>query len=99
VHTSSKGHSKANRPYGYRIREGVPWVSPSENRKDKLADDLARFYRYKHIPFDKARHRRMEQLPFIPQESEIDQLISSMGKKMATFLQLLKETGIRAGEA
>jgi hypothetical protein len=27
----------------------------SENRKDKLADDLARFYRYRHIPFDKPR--------------------------------------------
>lgn len=71
----------------------------SENRKEKLTDDLARFYRYKHIPFDRPKHRRIEKLPFIPLESEIDQLISGVGKKTATFLQLLKETGVRPGEA
>jgi integrase len=32
-------------------------------------------------------------------ETEIDALISGCGKKTATFLQLLKETGIRPGEA
>jgi hypothetical protein len=53
----------------------------SENRKEKLSDDLARFYRFKRIPFDKPRYRRIEKLPFIPLESEIDQLISSMSKE------------------
>lgn len=38
-------------------------------------------------------------LPFIPKEHEIDALIAGCGKKTATFLQLLKETGMRAGEA
>lgn len=38
-------------------------------------------------------------LPFIPTEQEIDSLISACGKKTATFLQLLKETAMRAGEA
>jgi len=37
-------------------------------------------------------------LPFIPLEREIDDLIAGSGKKPATFLQLLKETGMRAGE-
>jgi len=32
-------------------------------------------------------------------ESEVDQLISGVGKKTAVYLQLLKETGARAGEA
>lgn len=36
--------------------------------------------------------------PFIPLESEIDQLIAGCGKKTATFLQTLKETGARCGE-
>jgi integrase len=71
----------------------------SENRKEKLTDDLARFYRYKQIPFDRPRYRRIEKLPFIPLESEIDQLIAGLGRKTATFLQLLKETGMRLGEA
>jgi integrase len=71
----------------------------SDNRKEKLTDDLARFYRYKQITFDKPRYRRIEKLPFIPLESEIDQLIAGLGRKTATFLQLLKETGMRPGEA
>ena len=70
-----------------------------ENRKEKLTDDLARFYRYKQIAFDRTRYRRIEKLPFIPLESEVDQLIAGIGKKTATFLQLLKETGMRPGEA
>ncbi|HML01891.1 MAG TPA: site-specific integrase [Candidatus Bathyarchaeia archaeon] len=32
-------------------------------------------------------------------ESEVDQLIGGCNKRMATFLQLLKETGARCGEA
>ena len=36
--------------------------------------------------------------PFIPLESELDQLIASFGKRTATFLQVLKDTGARAGE-
>jgi len=71
----------------------------SENRKEKLTDDLARFYRYKQIAFDRPRYRRIEKLPFIPLESEVDQLIAGLGNKTATFLQLLKETGMRPGEA
>jgi len=36
--------------------------------------------------------------PFIPLETEIDQLISGCGKKTATLLQTLKDTGARIGE-
>lgn len=61
----------------------------SENRKKKLCDDLTGFYRYKHTHFDRPRYRRVEKLPFIPLQSEIDQLISGVGKKTAMFLQLL----------
>ena len=70
----------------------------SEARKAKLVEDLARFYSWKHIQFDKPNYRRIERLPFVPLEAEIDQLISAAGRKTGTFLQLLKETGIRPGE-
>lgn len=42
---------------------------------------------------------RTKQLPFIPLEKEIDELIAGCGKKVAVSLQLLKETGMRIGEA
>ncbi len=45
------------------------------------------------------KHRQLRTLPFIPLESELDQLISGANKKTATFLQLLKETAMRSGEA
>jgi hypothetical protein len=38
------------------------------------------------------------EIPFIPIEQELDQLITAAGKKVAVFLQLLKETGARCGE-
>jgi len=39
------------------------------------------------------------ELPFIPTEAEIDQLIAACGKKLSALLQLIKETGVRIGEA
>ena len=38
-------------------------------------------------------------LPFIPTETEINQLVAACSRKTGTFVQLLKETGMRAGEA
>jgi len=71
----------------------------SEARKAILVQHMARFYTYKRIPFDKPHYVPVDTLPFIPMESEVDQLISGVGKKTAVYLQLLKETGARAGEA
>jgi integrase len=71
----------------------------SDSRKEKIYVDLARFYKFKGIRFQIPRYHRVDTLPFVPLEKEVDQLISACGKKMATFLQFLKETGIRPREA
>jgi integrase len=47
----------------------------------------------------KPRYKPIEKIPFIPTEKEIDELISGFSKQLATFLQVLKETGARRGEA
>jgi len=44
-------------------------------------------------------YKRVRKLPFIPNEGELDQLIAGSSRRMATFLQMLKETGMRSGEA
>jgi integrase len=49
--------------------------------------------------WDPPRYRAIEKLPFIPTEGEIDYLIAACGTKTSTFVQLLKETGARCGEA
>jgi len=51
------------------------------------------------IPFKPPRYQPQEKIPFIPTEKEIDDLIAGCAKKKATLLQLLKETGMRIGEA
>jgi len=43
--------------------------------------------------------REVEKLPFIPTEKELDDLIATCTRKISVLLQLLKETGMRAGEA
>ena len=58
----------------------------SENRKTKLLEDVSRFYAYLKIPFSRPRYKRIETLPFIPLEGEIDQLIAGVGQKSAAFL-------------
>lgn len=52
------------------------------------------------ISWNPPRYRQEETLPFIPDESELNALIyASRSKRMAAFLQLLKETWVDPGEA
>lgn len=73
-------------------------IHVSEVRKENLSDFLENFYKWKGMEFHKPRYKRVNKLPFIPTENEIDQLIGGVGRKTAAYLQLLKETGVRAGE-
>jgi len=71
----------------------------SEGRKEVLVTAYRLFCKQFGIPFTPPRYQRVETLPFIPLEAEVDQLIAGMGKRHAAYLQFLKETGARAGEA
>jgi len=44
-------------------------------------------------------YKPVPQIPFIPTEAELDALIAGAGRKLSAYLQLLKETGMRSGEA
>jgi integrase len=70
----------------------------SEARKQKIAYDFLRFCKFKGLNWVPPKYKPTEVAPFIPTEEEITQLISGMSHRMAAFLQLLKETGVRAGE-
>jgi integrase len=50
------------------------------------------------LKWTKPKYKQQIKLPFIPTEQEIDSLIAASDKKLATLLQLLKETGCRVGE-
>jgi integrase len=52
-----------------------------------------------NIQWTRPRFIPESRFPFIPTETEIDELIASCGNRTATLLQTLKETGIRISEA
>lgn len=66
---------------------------------DLYQETLDEFASINEIPWNPPKYKPKRQLPFIPLESEIDSLIARAGKKLATSLQLIKETGMRIGEA
>jgi integrase len=58
-----------------------------------------KFAELNNITWKPPKYRIDEKLPFLPTEGELDALISSSGKKLSNLLLLLKETGLRLGEA
>jgi len=70
-----------------------------EGRKANAVDAYTSFLKMSGGKWEPPRYQGIRKIPFIPTETEVDQLIAACSKRMATFLQLLKETGIRCGEA
>ena len=64
----------------------------SENRKYKIIGDLDRLYRQLGIKWERPLTRRVETLPFIPTEEEINQLTGGLGPKLTAFMMLVKDT-------
>jgi integrase len=71
----------------------------SQNRRRNVINAYTSFLKANGLQWDKPKCRVTQKFPFIPTEQEIDALICGTGKKISTFLQLLKETAMRSGEA
>jgi integrase len=71
----------------------------SENRKRNLINAYTLFLKIQGLQWEKPKCKTVRPFPFIPKETEIDALIAGCGKKLSAFLQLLKETAMRCGEA
>jgi integrase len=81
------------------IKEIIANQKWQEGTQLTYVNAYARLCEMQGIHFNKPRYRvNHQKLPFIPTETELDQLIASCSKKISTFLQLLKETGMRSGE-
>ena len=72
-----------------------PWKSLT---KRKYLESYAALLKSLGIQWTKPRIKIEARIPFIPTEQELDLLIASCGKHMATLLQTLKETGARISE-
>jgi integrase len=81
------------------VKEAISKQTWSEGRKEYAVEAYTSFLKMTGKTWTPPKYRRIETLPFIPTEAEIDALIAGCGTKMAAFLSTLKETGIRCGEA
>ncbi|MEM2805617.1 MAG: site-specific integrase [Candidatus Bathyarchaeia archaeon] len=83
--------------------ESVKEVLASQNWCDSGKETTAYAYdlfaKYMGMKWERPSYKPARKLPFIPIEREIDDLIAGCNNKsVATFLQIAKETGARAGE-
>jgi integrase len=81
-------------------KEARPW---SDGTRTLAAQAYLKFCKITKIAIPEdlnfRKWKNQSKIPWIPLESEVDQLIAACRLRMATFLQLLKETGVRSGEA
>ena len=56
------------------------------------------YAKYYNITWVRPNYKAIRQLPFIPQEREIDDLIAGVNAEIALLLTIAKESGARAGE-
>jgi len=71
----------------------------SQARRRNVITAYTLFAKFIGLSWEKPKCVVTRKFPFIPLEKEIDDLISGSGQKNSTFLQLLKETAMRCGEA
>jgi len=81
------------------VKEAIAKQEWSIGRKANAVDAYTTFLQMQGAKWIPPTYKKMRKIPFIPTETETDQLIAGCNKRMATFLQLLKETAIRCGEA
>jgi integrase len=81
------------------IKEIIAKQTWSISRKVNAVDAYDTLLRMQGKTWTPPIYKRVRTLPFIPTETELDQLIAGCSKRISTFLQLLKETGMRCGEA
>jgi len=80
------------------VKEAIAQLKVTEGRKENIVIVYTLFCKQNSIQFIPPRYHRVDKLPFIPLEAEVDQLVAGMGPRYATYLQFLKESKARAGE-
>jgi integrase len=71
------------------------WINST---KTKFCDTYTAYLTFTGKTWKAPKYPKVDKLPFIPTEQEIDLLIAHCGKTTSTILQFLKETGVRIGK-
>jgi integrase len=84
---------------GDSVKEWVANQSTAGGTKLNILKAYGCYCKWKGYKFQFPKVQDTESpLPFIPLESELDQLIAGSGRKLSTVLRTMKETGCRVGE-
>ncbi|MGD8565031.1 MAG: site-specific integrase [Candidatus Bathyarchaeota archaeon] len=81
------------------VKYTIRHQSWSVGRKMIAVHAYSNFAKIIGLSWNPPKYKPPEKLPFIPQEREIDDLIAGCSLKISALLRLLKETGMRVGEA
>jgi integrase len=81
------------------VKDVISKQAWSPNRRRNVINAYDMFLKLNKLSWEKPKCTVTASIPFIPTEQEIDALISASGRKLSTFLLLLKETVMRRGEA
>jgi integrase len=93
---TSRGADLTNPETVKKVIANQQW---SGNRKRNVINSYTNFLTYIDLTWDPPNYEIIRRIPFIPTEQEIDDLIAASPNHLAAFLQLLKETANRRGEA
>jgi integrase len=77
------------------VKVGLTRTGWADGTKEMACGAYALYAKQHGFPFIPPRYRRIEKLPFIPLDSEVEQLIGAMGLRYSAFLSLLKDTAAR----
>ena len=78
----------------YRINSEI-----TNGHKNSIGFAYQDWCRWNGFEYTPTRFKRNDKLPYIPHESELDQLITGNRKKIGCFLQFLKESACKPIEA
>jgi integrase len=81
------------------VKKYLASLEIAESSKHAYCVAYGSFLKWQDRKWKPPKYKGTQKLPeFIPTEKEIDALIAGCGKKTATVLQTIKETGMRIGE-
>ena len=81
------------------VKAAIVKMNSPQNTKATMKGAYGSFVKFLGLTWKAPKIEYQQKVPFIPCEKEIDDLIAGSGRKTSILLQLLKETGMRIGEA
>jgi len=81
------------------VKDALATHDLKPNTKACMIAAYTGFAKYSKLTWKPPKYQWQTIIPFIPKETEIDNLIAGCSKQISTILQTLKETGMRIGEA